>query len=108
LRADSDHEIGDRAQGSGWRRSGGQAAAAHGQELLAALAADGVAVHVVEARECGGERVTEALDRLLLRAMRAAQRLSDDLVDDAQRLQIFRGELQRFRCDLFLITAAPE
>jgi hypothetical protein len=40
--------------------------------------------------------------------MRAAERLGDDLVDDAELLQIFRGQFQGFRRDFFLIAAAPE
>ena len=54
------------------------------------------------------QRVAERCGGSFGIGVRAARRLGDDLVDHAEREEVLRGDLERFRCPLALARVLPE
>jgi hypothetical protein len=68
----------------------------HREKFLPALAAERLAILTRKRAQRLLDRLAQSGDSLLRRAMGAAQRLGDDLVDDREAQHLLRRETQRF------------
>src|SRR5437879_2108603 len=86
----------------------GQGLAAHLEELLAAPGAQQGAVLTDQFAQIARDCFTDRLYGARAVAMGAAQRLGNDRVDDAELLQVLRGDAKRFRGVLGLLGTPPQ
>src|SRR5882762_5255107 len=80
----------------------------HGEEFLAAIVANLIARTAGKFAKRVGNDVAGRSDNAVWIAVGAAQRLGNDPVDDAERLEVLGGDLHVCRCFLGPGGIAPE